>query len=88
MEEGELEGDVYSYEGREKEVEDDEMEPWEQGFAMGAKGVGQGAKCRYCGRIIIEKEGIIERKVGGELCFFCSDDHVEKYIKKKGKEKK
>jgi hypothetical protein len=83
MEEGELDEDAYSEAGREKLVEDDEMEDWEAGFSKGAEEGGRDAKCRYCGKIIIEKDGVIERKVDGELCFFCSDEHAEKYAEKK-----
>lgn len=88
MDEGNLEEDVYSEEGRGKEVEDDEIAPWEEGFAMGAEAGGKGAKCRYCGKIIIEKDDVFERKVDGKLCFFCSEDHAEKYIEKAKKGKK
>ncbi|MBU0536182.1 MAG: hypothetical protein KKE20_04410 [Nanoarchaeota archaeon] len=83
MDTGELDEDPYSEVGREKLVEDDEMEDWEQGFAKGAEAGGRDAKCRYCGKIIIDKEGVVERKVNGELCFFCSEEHAEKYVKKK-----
>ncbi len=38
MEIGEKEEDVYSEEGREKLVEDDEIDSWEAGFAEGADG--------------------------------------------------
>ena len=87
MNEGELEENVYSDVGREKLVEDDEMEQWEEGFSMGAEDGGRGAKCRYCGKILINKEDAHERRIEGELCFFCSEEHVGKYIEKKEKEK-
>jgi len=82
MDEGKLDEDPYSKEGREKLVEDGEMKDWEQGFAEGAEGGGRDAKCRYCGKIIVEKEGIVEKEIEGELCFFCSNEHVEKYEEK------
>ncbi|MCX8147172.1 MAG: hypothetical protein N3D84_01755 [Candidatus Woesearchaeota archaeon] len=90
MERGELDEDVYSYEGREKELEDDEIEPWEQGFMLGAKGPGQGAKCRKCGKILINMDEVFEKKIEGELCFFCSEKHIEEYEKelKKRKQRK
>ncbi len=87
MDSGELEENVYSDVGRKKLVEDDELEQWEEGFSMGAEEGGRDAKCRYCGKILISKEETYERKIDGELCFFCSEDHVQKYIKKKEKEK-
>jgi hypothetical protein len=36
MEKGERDEDVYSEEGRKKLEEDDEIEPWEEGFSKGA----------------------------------------------------
>lgn len=83
MEEGELEEDVYSEEGREKELEDDEIEPWEEGFMKGAEKGGQGAKCRYCGKVLVEKEDVVEREINGESYLFCSEDHLNKYLKEK-----
>jgi hypothetical protein len=85
MEEGELESDVYSEAGREKEVEDDEIADWEEGFAKGAESGGKDAKCRFCGKILKEKEDVVERRIEGKLCFFCSDDHVKQYMKKQKK---
>ena len=37
METGEKDEDVYTEEGRQKLQEDDEIEPWEEGFAKGAQ---------------------------------------------------
>ena len=82
MEEGELESDVYSEAGREKEVEDDEIADWEEGFAKGAESGGKDAKCRFCGKILRDKEDVVEKSIDGKLCFFCSDDHVQQYMKK------
>lgn len=87
MDEGNLESDVYSEEGREKEIEDDEIADWEEGFAKGAEAGGRDAKCRFCGKILRDKEDVVERKIEGELCFFCSADHVQEYIKKQKNKK-
>jgi len=37
IEEGTKEDNVYSEEGREEEVEEDEIKPWEAGYAEGAE---------------------------------------------------
>ncbi|MCX6707151.1 MAG: hypothetical protein NT001_03345 [Candidatus Woesearchaeota archaeon] len=87
MDEGELESDVYSEVGREKEVEDDEIADWEEGFAKGAEGGGKDAKCRFCGKILKDKEDVVERRIDGNLCFFCSDDHIQQYMKKQKNKK-
>jgi len=79
MEQGELDEDVYSEEGKEKEVEDDEIEPWESGFMEGADGGGKGGKCRSCGKVLVEEEDIVEKEVNGEHMVFCSDACVEKF---------
>ena len=42
--------EIYSEEGREKLVESDSIEPWEEGFMEGADSDGQKAKCRKCGK--------------------------------------
>ena len=73
--------DIYSEEGRENLVEDDEISPEEEGFMEGADGDGQGAKCRKCGKVLLDD--IVERKIDGELCRFCSDECSERYAEKK-----
>jgi len=73
--------DIYSEEGREELVDDDEISPEEEGFMEGAEGGGQGAKCRKCGKIL--SDDFIEKKVGKEIYRFCSDECAEKYAKGK-----
>ena len=72
---GEKEADVYTEEGREELTEDDdEMAPWEEGFAEGATGRGQKAKCAACGKILSQDENkIVEREYRGETQWFCSE---------------
>lgn len=77
-EEGEK--DIYSEEGREDLVEDDEIEPWEQGFMQGAEGGGQGAKCRKCGKPLIDKE-IVEKEIDDENYRFCCEECAKKFEK-------
>jgi hypothetical protein len=74
--------DIYSEEGREEQVDDDEISPREEGFMEGAHDGGQGAKCRKCGNILMDK--FIERKVGEEIYRFCSDECADKYVEEKG----
>ena len=80
-EEEEGEGkDIYSEEGREDLVEDDEIEPWEEGFMQGAEGGGQGAKCRKCGKPLIDKD-FIEKEIDGENYRFCCEECAKKFEK-------
>ena len=46
--------DIYEEEGREAELEDDEISPAEEGFMEGAHDGGQGAKCRKCGKLLLK----------------------------------
>ena len=83
MEEGKEEETVYSEEGREKLSEDDEMEPFEEGFMEGAEGRGQKTSCAECGKLIGEDdEDIVEREFEGDMKVFCSAEHAENYAKK------
>ena len=79
MEEGKADEEVYTDEGREKLVEDDEISPEEEGFMEGAEGRGQQTSCKYCGKMISEEKDIVERKVNGEILLFCCEEHAEKY---------
>ena len=74
------EEEIYSEKGREKLVEDDEIEPWEEGFMEGADVDGQQAKCRRCGKELTGTD-IIEKEIDGELFWFCSEECLEKYEK-------
>jgi len=88
MESGKREEEVYSEEGREKLVEDDEIEDWEQGFMEGAEGRGEQASCAYCGKLLGEDEkNIVEREFNGEIKWFCSAEHAQKYAERLEKQK-
>jgi YHS domain-containing protein len=90
MELGEKEEEVYSEEGREKLVEGDEIEEWEEGFMEGAEGRGKKNCCAYCGKLL-EEEEVYEREFDGEMKWFCSEAHAEKYaekLEKQGKKSK
>jgi len=73
--------DVYSKEGREDLVENDEISPEEEGFMQGEHDGGQGAKCRKCGKILMDD--FIERKKGDEILRFCCEECSEKYMEEK-----
>ena len=70
---------VYSEEGRDSLVEDDAMEPWEQGFMEGAEDDGQGAKCRRCGKVLMGPDSIVEKEIDGTIHRFCSEECAEKF---------
>lgn len=76
------EKDIYSKEGREDLVEDDAIEPWEEGFMRGAEGLGQDAKCRFCGDVFIGADSVFEEEINGEVMRFCSVEHAEKFKEK------
>lgn len=73
--------DIYSEEGREDLVDNDEISPTEEGFMEGAHDDGQGAKCRKCGKPVMDN--FVERKVGDEIFRFCSDECAESYMEEK-----
>ena len=83
MEQGKKEETVYSEEGREKLAEDDQVEPFEEGFMEGAEGRGKKNSCAECGKQIAEDDkDIIEREFEGEVKWFCSSEHADNYAKK------
>ncbi len=83
MELGEKDEDVYTAEGREELVEDDEVDSWEEGFMEGAEGRGKLAKCAHCGKVLSQsKKRIIEREIDDEIHLFCSPECAEKGVRK------
>ncbi len=82
MRTGKKEEDVYTEEGREELVDDDEIEPWEEGYVEGVKG-NETLLCRQCKKVI--QDYPIERKLGHNICWFCSDECADKYERKKAK---
>lgn len=85
VEEGLTEEDVYSGEGREDLVEDDEISAEEEGFMEGAEDDGQHAKCAKCGKAL-KKQSMIEKEIEGEVKWFCSEQCADKYEEEKEKE--
>ncbi len=86
IEHGEKEKDPLTKEGREYMVEDDEMEPWEAGFAEGASEEGQHAKDALTGEPLMGVDNVIEAEIDGEIYRFVSEENAEKFRKKKSEE--
>jgi ribosomal protein L24E len=83
IEEGEKDKSVYGEEGREQLVEEDEIEPFEEGFMEGAEGRGKKSCCAECGKALNSDKGqLFEREFNGETLWFCSDKHAHNYAKK------
>ncbi len=72
---------IYSDEGREEMLDNDEIDDAEEGFMKGAEMDGQNAKCRKCGRILLKRKEIVEREVEEKVLWFCSEDCADKYEK-------
>lgn len=87
MESGEEEETVYDDVGREKLMEDDEIDPWEEGFMEGAEDDGEQGKCQYCGAALLDPKHTFETKIDGKTYWFCSAEHLQKFTEKgKGEE--
>ena len=87
MEHGEKDEDIEKKEGREKLEEDDEIDPWEEGFMDGASGPGQLAKDALTGEPLMGIEDVIEVEINGELYRFVNEENAEKFMEKRRKEK-
>jgi len=82
METGQREEEPYDEEGRENLTEDAEMTPREQAFMEGYEEKGEHAKCANCGKILGESN-TVERRINGELVWFCSEKCAQEYARKK-----
>lgn len=83
---GERDEDIYTKEGR--EVLDDEIEPWEEGFMEGASDLGQLGKDALTGQPIMGAENVIELEHDGKSYRFVSEKNAEEWMKRKQKKKK
>ena len=84
MNAGERDTDVYTEEGREELVEDDEVEAWEEEWSEGAEGKGSKGVCAHCSRPLSQEEDeVVEKEIDGEVLWFCSDKCARKGPKKK-----
>ena len=77
------EGDeeVYTSEGREHLVEEDEISPWEAAFMEGADDYGQNAKCGNCGKLLIRENTVVEKVINRELFRFCCEECIDAFEK-------
>jgi hypothetical protein len=72
MRSGYSEVNVYTSEGREELIEDDEVSTWEEGFAEGET-EPEIAHCAACGSVLSQKEeNVIEREIQHVRYMFCS----------------
>ena len=85
---GDKNDDIYTEEGQEVEVEEDEIEPWEEGFMKGASGPGQLAKDALTGKPLMDVEDVVEMEINGKLYRFASQRNAEKFREKLEQEKK
>ncbi len=88
MDLGEEDEDIYEPEGREKLVEDEELDPSEEGFMEGASELGQLGKDALTGKPLMDADEIIEMELEGKLYRFVSRENAEKFREKRLKDKK
>ncbi len=88
MKVGEEDEDIYSEEGREEEVEEDEIQPWEEGFMKGASGPGQLGKDALTGKPLMDVEEVVEMEIEGKSYRFANEKNALKFREKVAKEKK
>ncbi len=81
MKQGKKDEDIYEEPGQELLEEDDEIEPWEQGFMQGATKTGQLGKDALTGEPLKARD-IIELRINGRLYRFNSIDNAIKFKQK------
>jgi hypothetical protein len=86
MEHGDRDEDPSTEEGREKLVEDGEMEPWEAGFAQGASEEGQLGKDALTGESLLDVEDVVETEIDGKMYRFINAENARKFRGKKESE--
>jgi hypothetical protein len=86
MARGEREEDPLTAEGQEELVENDEIEPWEAGFAQGASDEGQLAVDALTGEPLMGIEDVVEIEIDGKKYRFVSEENAEKFKEKMKKE--
>jgi hypothetical protein len=88
MKVGDKDEDIYTKEGQELLEEDDEIEPWEEGFMEGAAHLGQLGKDALTGEPLRDKEDVVETKYEGKIYRFNNKAHSVEFLAKKKKEAK
>lgn len=84
---GEEDEEVYSKKGRELLEEDDEIEPWEEGFMEGAADAGQLGKDALTGEPLLDVENVYEMEFNGKTYRFVNEKNAKAFLRKQ-KEKK
>jgi len=77
--------DIYTEEGIEEELEEDEISEKEAGLMEGYEEI-KDIKCNNCGKLI-DVENFVEREIKGKLYLFCSEKCAEKFEQKMKKRK-
>ena len=86
MEDGQEDEDIYTKEGREKLEEDDEVEPWEEGFMEGASDAGQLGKDALTGEPLMDVEDVVETEIDGKVYRFVNEENARKFREKRKQE--
>ncbi|MBI2663159.1 hypothetical protein HYX15_01360 [Candidatus Woesearchaeota archaeon] len=79
-EDEEEETDVYSEEGREESIEDDEIDEVEEGFMQGYDSGDRLAKCSLCHKPLTDD--FVEEELNDEIYRFCNEEHAEAFKRK------
>lgn len=77
--EPEKEDDVYNKESRDQQEEDAEITPEEEGFMKGYE--GESVNCATCGKVIVDKENVVQKEIEGEEKIFDSQHCADNYNK-------
>ncbi len=71
---------LYSEEGREESIEDDEIDEVEEGFMQGYGSGDRLAKCALCRKPLADD--FVEEELDNEIYRFCSEEHAEAFRRK------
>ena len=83
MDTGARDTDGYTQVGRPALVVAEEVSDTEQAWTEGAEGRGHKGVCAHCGKPLSQEEDeVTERKIDGELVWFCCDKCAKKGPKK------
>ena len=69
--------DIYSGQGREELMDEDEINDVDEGFMAGYEGGNKVAECQQCHAIL--KEEVVEEEFDGEVYRFCSSVCASKF---------
>ena len=86
MDVGERDESLDTEEGREKQVEDDEINPEEAGFMQGESGAGQLGKDALTGEPLMDIEDVVEAVIDGTTYRFINEENAAEFRKKREKE--